>query len=386
MMSKENKYDYIIVGTGFAGSVLAHKLATEQSKRILMIEQRAHIGGNCFDYIDENGINVHKYGPHLFHTNNTKVYEYLKQFTKFENYEHMVLAYIDGKNVNIPFNFNTLYQLFSKEKAHTFEKALLEQFNLNEKIPILELKKTPNEDLQYLANYIYEKMFVNYTAKQWGVKPEEIDSAVTARVPVFVGKDNRYFHDTYQVIPTEGYSEIFEKMLSADNIKILLNTKFGEICELKDNVIYYNGQEFKGNVIYTGPIDELFDYKYGTLAYRSIDLQFETVEKEYFQEAAVINYPNDYTYTRITEFKHIHPVETPKTTILKEYPQEHIVGKNIRYYPVFNDENNERYQRYFDLSQNISKLMLVGRLAEFKYYDMDDVIERALERYRLGDV
>ncbi len=372
-------FDYIIVGTGFAGSVIAHRLAAEQNKKVLMIEKRTHIGGNCYDFIDENGINIHKYGPHLFHTDNKEVYEFLSKFAEFDPYEHLVLAYIDEKNVNIPFNFNTLYQLFSEERAKRFEKALLKHFSPNQKIPILELKKSADADLQYLANYIYEKMFVNYTAKQWGVKPEEIDSSVTARVPVFVGNDNRYFHDKYQVVPKEGYTKIFERMLDHPNIDLLLDTDFDDLCHIDEQKIYYKGSEFKGKVIYTGPIDELFSYRYGVLEYRSIDLQFETVDQEFFQEAAVVNYPNDHKFTRITEFKHIHPVKTSKTTILKEYPQAFVPNENIAYYPVFTEENQERYEAYNKLSSTINNLTLVGRLAEFKYYDMDDVIDRALE-------
>ena len=372
-------FDYIIVGAGFAGSVIAHKIATQSEKKVLIIEKRNHIGGNCFDFTDENNINIHKYGPHLFHTDNEKVFTFLSKFTEFEVYEHMVLAYIDEKNVNIPFNFNTLYQLFPEEQAQKFEKILLENFILNEKVPILELKKSDDEDLQYLANYIYEKMFVNYTAKQWGVKPEEIDASVTARVPIFIGSDNRYFHDKYQVIPKNGYTKIFETMLDHPNIKLQLGITFDEECEIHKDKISYKGTEFQGKVIYTGPIDELFSYKYGVLEYRSIDLQFETVDQEFFQDAAVVNYPNDYQFTRITEFKHIHPAHTPKTTILKEYPQPYVVKKNIPYYPVFTEENQNRYKKYEKLASTVDNLILVGRLAEFKYYDMDDVVERALE-------
>ncbi len=371
-------FDYIIVGTGFAGSVIAHKIATELDKKVLILDKRSHIGGNCYDFIDENHINIHKYGPHLFHTDNQKVYEFLSRFTEFDIYEHLVLAYIDKKNVNIPFNFNTLYQLFPEERAQKFEKKLLEHFTPNEKVPILELKKIDDEDLQYLANYIYEKMFMNYTAKQWGVKPEEIDSSVTARVPVFIGNDNRYFHDKYQVVPKEGYAKIFEKMLDHPNIEILLDTDFREVCKIDNGKVYYNDSIFEGKVIYTGPIDELFNYKYGALEYRSIDLQFETIDQEFFQEAAVVNYPNDHEFTRITEFKHIHPSESKQTTILKEFPQPYIVNENIPYYPIFTDDNQARYEEYEKLIFTIGNIIPVGRLAEFKYYDMDDIVERAL--------
>ena len=375
--------DYIVVGAGFAGSVIAHKLAAEQNKKVLIIEKRDHIGGNCYDFTDKQGINIHKYGPHLLHTDNKEVYDFLSQFTEFESYEHIVLAYIEGKNVNIPFNFNTLYQLFPEERAKQFEAVLLEHFSLNQKVPILELKKIDNEALQFLANYIYEKMFVNYTAKQWGVKPEEIDSTVTARVPVFVGRDNRYFHDQYQSIPKEGYTKIFEKMLDHPNLQTMLGTDFKDVCSIREGKIYFQENEFKGNVIYTGPIDELFEYQHGVLEYRSIDLQFETVDQEYFQEAAVVNYPNDHTFTRITEFKHIHPVQSAKTTILKEYPEAYMPNENIPYYPVFTDVNQKRYHQYKVLAEKIEKLVLVGRLAEFKYYDIDDVVERALEVYEM---
>jgi len=377
--------DYIVVGAGFAGSVMAYKIATEHNKKVLILEKRSHIGGNCYDFTDENGITRHKYGPHLFHTDNQKVYDFLSQFTGFEPYEHMVLAYIEGKNVNIPFNFNTLYQLFPEERAKQFETALLEYFSPNQKVPILELRKIDNEALQFLANYIYEKMFVNYTAKQWGVKPEEIDGAVTARVPVFVGNDNRYFHDKYQSIPKEGYTKIFEKMLDHPNIQIMLETDFKDICSIRKGKVYFKNNAFEGKVVYTGPIDELFEYQYGVLEYRSIDLQFETVDQEYFQEAAVVNYPNDHTFTRITEFKYIHPVHTDKTTILKEYPQPYVPTENLPYYPVFTGANQKRYDQYETLAAEVEQLVLVGRLAEFKYYDMDDVVARALEVYETID-
>ncbi len=373
--------DCIIVGAGFAGSVIAHKLATEQNKKVLIVEKRSHIGGNCYDFVDGNGINIHKYGPHLFHADNKEVYDFLSKFTEFEPYEHIVLASIEGKNVNIPFNFNTLYQLFPEERAREFEKALLKHFSQDQKVPILELREIDNAELQFLANYIYEKMFVNYTAKQWGVKPEEIDAAVTARVPVFVGSDNRYFHDKYQAIPKDGYTKIFEKMLDHPNIETVLNIAFSEICTIQDNKIYFGDEVFAGKVIYTGPIDELFNYRYGILEYRSIDLQFETVDQEYFQEAAVVNYPNDHKFTRITEFKHIHSAHTAKTTILREYPQPYAPNENIPYYPVFTKVNQERYLQYEMLAAKFENLILVGRLAEFKYYDMDDVVERALEVY-----
>ena len=372
-------FDYIIVGAGYAGSVMAERIATQLGKKVLIIEKRDHVAGNCFDYKDENNILIHKYGPHLFHTNNKEVFEYLSNFTGWEIYNHKVVAVIDGKEVAIPFNFNTLYEVFPSTLAEKLENKLLDAFDYNSKVPILELKKSEDKDLQFLADFVYEKIFVHYTAKQWGMKPEEMDGAVTARVPVFIGRDDRYFNDKYQVVPKNGYSNIFKNMLSHKNIKIMLNTEFSEVCTLKDDTFYLMGQKFEGKVIYTGPIDELFDYKFGDLPYRSVDMKFETVDTEYYQSAATVNYPNEYDFTRITEFKHIHPTNSDKTTILKEYPKAYDKTKDTPYYPIFTDENQEKYNKYLEHAKAINNLLLVGRLAEYKYYDMDDIVERALE-------
>lgn len=374
--------DYIIVGSGLAGSVSANVLATKYNKKILIIERRNHIGGNCYDFKDENNILIHKYGPHLFHTNNKEVIDYLSNFTSWDIYNHEVLAYIDGKKVPIPFNLNTLYEVFPKSKARALEEKLLEIYDYNSKIPILELKKSTDKDLQFLADFVYEKVFVKYTAKQWGMKPEDMDGAVTARVPVFIGRDNRYFNDNYQTLPKDGYTTMMNNMLNHKNIKLMLNTDFKEICEVKDKDFYLFGSRFEGKVIYTGQIDELFDYKFGDLPYRSVDMKFETVETEFYQEKATINYPNDYDFTRITEFKHIHPTNSSKTTILKEYPQEYIKNKNTPYYPIFTEENQKKYNQYLKYSKEFDKLILLGRLAEYKYYDMDDMVERVLEVFK----
>ncbi|MGB7401735.1 MAG: UDP-galactopyranose mutase [Arcobacter sp.] len=374
--------DYIIVGAGLAGCVLAERIANKLDKKVLIIEKRNHIGGNCFDYKDENNILIHKYGPHLFHTNNKEVVDYLSQFTSWDIYNHEVLCFIDGKKVSIPFNFNTLYEVFPQSKAKALEEKLLSNFEYNSKIPILELKKSEDKDLAFLADYIYDKIFVNYTAKQWGMKPEDMDSAVTARVPVFIGRDNRYFNDKYQMLPANGYTKMIEKMLNHKNIKIMTNTDFKELCSLKEKDFYLFDTKFEGKVIYTGQIDELFDYKFGELPYRSVDMKFETVEKKFYQEKATVNYPNDYDFTRITEFKHIHPTKSDKTTILKEYPQEYRIGVNTPYYPIFTSTNQENYNKYLEYSKEFENLLLVGRLAEYKYYDMDDIVERALEFFK----
>ncbi len=374
-------FDYIIVGAGFAGSVMAERIATQLNKKVLIIEKRKHIAGNCYDLKDQNNILIHRYGPHLFHTDNKKVIEYLSAFTEWDIYNHRVLAMIDGKKVPIPFNINTLYEVFPDSLAKILEEKLLKEYSYNSKVQILELKKSTDKDLRFLADFVYEKIFVYYTAKQWGMKPEEMDSAVTARVPIFVGKDDRYFNDTYQNLPQQGYTKLFEKMLDHENIKLLLNTDFKEVVKIDGKEISLFGQKFQGTVVYTGQIDELFDYKFGNLPYRSVNMKFETVDKEFYQEAATVNYPNNYDFTRITEFKHIHPTKSDKTTILKEYPQDHMPTRNTPYYPIFTDENQEKYNQYFKYSKQFKNLVLVGRLAEYKYYDMDDVVERALEVY-----
>ncbi|PRN00887.1 UDP-galactopyranose mutase [Aliarcobacter cryaerophilus] len=374
--------DYIIVGAGLAGVVIAERIATQLNKKVIIIEKRNHIGGNCYDFKDENNILIHKYGPHLFHTNNKEVIDYLSKFTSWDIYNHEVLAYVDGKKIPIPFNINTLYEVFPQSKAKALEDKLVQTYGLNSKVPILELKKSIDKDLQFLSDFVYEKIFVNYTAKQWGMKPEDMDGAVTARVPVFIGRDNRYFNDSYQSLPKNGYTNMIQNMLNHKNIKLMLNTDFKEVCYLKDEDFYLFNSKFEGQVIYTGQIDELFDYKFGDLPYRSVEMKFETVEKEFYQEKATVNYPNDYDFTRITEFKHIHPINSLKTTILKEYPQEYIKSKNTPYYPIFTQENQEKYNKYLEYSKKFDNLILVGRLAEYKYYDMDDIVERALEVFK----
>jgi UDP-galactopyranose mutase len=373
-------FDYVVIGAGFAGSIIAERIANILNKKVLIIEKRNHIGGNCYDYRDKNGIVVHKYGPHLFHTNYKEVFNYLSNFTEWDIYHHRVLAFIDGKKVPVPFNFNSIKMLFPEVLADSLIEKLLNRYSFGSKVPILELRKENDRDLKFLADFIYEKVFKNYTAKQWNKRPEEIDPEVTARVPVFVGTDDRYFTDKYQAIPKNGYTKIFENMLNHPNIKLMLNTDYREVINIdfENRKIYFFGQEFKGKLIFTGMIDELLDYKFGKLPYRTLDLRFETIEKDYFQEVATVNYPNNYDFTRITEFKHIHPVDTKKTTVLKEYPKEYKEG-DTPYYPVFTPENRQRYNQYKEEIQKFKEIIPVGRLADYRYYDMDDIVKKALE-------
>ncbi len=377
-------FDTIIIGSGFAGSVIAERLATQQNKKVLIIDKRRHIGGNCYDCYDEHGILIHQYGPHLFHTDNKVVFDYLSQFTQWQPYQHEVLAFIDGQKVPVPFNLNSLHALFPKSLADSLERKLIDTFGFGVKVPILELRNTDDSELKFLADYIYDKIFVNYTAKQWGKKPEDISPEVTGRVPVHISRDNRYFQDKYQAIPKHGYSKIFENMLNHPNISVLLNTDFKDVfkVDFESGEMSFMGSGFKGQLIYTGLIDELFDSRFGELPYRSLDFKFEHLEKDQFQEKTTINYPNDYDFTRITEFKHISQQTISGTSIVKEFPQDfdrNDPTKNIPYYPVFTEENKVILDRYVDFSKNFPNITLVGRLAENRYYDMDDIVARALQ-------
>ncbi len=358
----------LVVGAGFSGAVIANLIADKLGEEVLVIDKKDHIAGNCYDFRDENGIMIHKYGSHIFHTNNEKVWKYLKQFTDFNTYMHKVIGVLDGIETHIPFNFNTLYDVFPKSFAARLEQKLLDVFEINTKVPILEFQKQDDDDLKFLANYVYEKIFLHYTTKQWGVAPEEVDGAVTARVPVYLSKDNRYFQDKYQGIPLDGYTKVVEKMLDNKNIKIKTGVDFSE----------YRGKSFK-RIFYTGSIDEFFDYKFGQLPYRSVNFKFEIYDKEYYQSNACVNYPCNYDFTRIHEYKYYLDDKSEKTVIAKEYSEFFEPGKNERYYPIPKEENNELYQKYLSEAEKLENVYFLGRLGDYKYYDMDKAILRALE-------
>ena len=359
----------LIVGAGFSGAVIAHLIAEKLGEKVLIIDKKNHIAGNCYDYRDKNGIMIHKYGSHIFHTSNEKVWDFIKQFTDFNQYMHKVIAVIDGIETTIPFNFNTIRNVFPNILADKLEKKLLENFKYNSKVPILEFQKQEDEDLKFLANYVYEKVFLHYTTKQWGVSPNDVDGAVTARVPVYLSKDNRYFQDKYQGIPLDGYTQIIEKMLNHKNIKIRLNTDFKEI---------------KGNfkrIFYTGAIDEYFNYELGKLPYRSVNFKLEEHDREFYQQNSVVNYPCNYDFTRIHEYKHYLNDKSKKTVIAKEYSESFEEGKNERYYPIPKDENIDLYNKYLEKAKNLKNIYFFGRLGDYKYYDMDKAIARAIELF-----
>lgn len=371
--------DYIVIGAGFAGIVMAERIANVLGQEVMIIEKRNHIGGNCYDYHDENGVLIHKYGPHIFHTDLEEVWQYLSHFTEWNNYQHRVLGYIDGVKVPIPFNLNSLHQSLPDKLAENLETKLIQTFGYNVKIPILELKETDDAELTSLAEFIYEKVFLNYTKKQWGMEPEDLDPSVTARVPVYISRDDRYFQNKYQGLPKKGYTEMFENMLSSDNIQVKLGTDFREVVQHDGDKFIIFDKEFEGKLIYTGKIDELFNYQYGKLPYRSLDFEFENLNQEYYQEVGTVNYPNDYDFTRITEFKHLTGQKIESTTIAREYPQEYVKETNIPYYPIPKPENRDLYQEYLAKSIQLKNLILLGRLAEYQYYNMDEIVAAGLK-------
>lgn len=362
--------NFLIVGCGITGITLARKLA-EDSHQVTIIDKKDHIGGNCFDYFNESGIDIHLYGTHIFHTENSEVWRFLSRFTQWYPYQHEVKALIDGQLVPVPFNFNSIEQLFPSSLASRFIEALLAEFPYNKKVPILKLRESKNKDLQFLAEYVYEKIFLHYTVKQWGVRPEDLDPLVTGRVPVFVGRDNRYFQAKYQGIPLDGYTKMFEKMLDVPGITLKLNLEFSK-------------ELIKGfdKCFYTGAIDEYFDYQYGQLPYRSLRFDFLTFDRPYFQSNSVVNYPCNYDITRIGEYKYFLDTKCNSTVVSYEYPEVFELGKNERFYPILNDENQALYKKYLALSEKELKVEFLGRLGDYKYYDMDKAVERVLNMFK----
>jgi UDP-galactopyranose mutase len=356
-------FDYLIVGAGFAGSVLAERLAREDEARVLLIDRRSHIGGNAYDAFDDAGILVHRYGPHIFHTNSAEIYAYLSRFTEWLPYQHRVLASVEGRLVPIPINLDTVNTLFgltlSGEELGAYFATVAEARS--------EIRTAEDAVVSKVGRQLYNLFFRGYTRKQWGVDPSELDAQVTARIPTRTNRDARYFTDRYQVMPRHGYTRMFERMLDHPNIKVMLNTDFRDI---QDWVPYRD-------LIWTGPINEFFAYRHGPLPYRSLDFRFETHDVEVFQAAGTVNYPNDYDFTRITEFKHLTGQRHPRTTIVYEFPRE----CGDPYYPVPRPENAERYKAYEALAAQTPHVYFAGRLGTYRYYNMDQVVAQALKTW-----
>jgi UDP-galactopyranose mutase len=358
-------FDYLIVGAGYAGSVLAERLATQLGKRVLIVDKRSHIGGNAFDMYDQHGVLIHPYGPHIFHTNSLEVFNYLGQFTQWRPYQHRVIGSVEGQLVPIPFNMDSLHQLFPAGYAARLEGKLVERYGYGVKQPILEMMNEDDADLKYLAEYIYKNVFLGYTLKQWERKPDELDASVTSRVPVNISRDDRYFADKYQAMPLHGYTRMFERMLAHPNIKIMLNTDYREII----------GFVPFDRMIYTGPVDAFFNHRYGKLPYRSLHFEHQTLEQRQYQATGTVNFPNEYQYTRITEFKHLTGQTHEKTSIVFEYPR----ADGDPYYPIPMPEYNALYKRYeSDALLESPKVLFVGRLATYRYYNMDQIVAQAL--------
>ncbi len=356
-------FDYLIVGAGFVGSVLAERLANGSNKKVLICDKRNHIGGNAYDFYNEDGILIHKYGPHIFHTNSKEVFDYLGRFTEWREYQHRVLAMVDGMLVPIPINLDTINKLYGQNltafEAEEFFEKLAE--------PVEYIKTSEDVVVSKVGRELYEKFFRGYTRKQWGLDPSELDASVTSRVPTRTNRDDRYFTDSFQAMPKHGYTKMFEKMLASTNIKIMLNCDYREI----ENEISYK------QMIYTGPVDSFFNYRYGKLPYRSLEFKHETHDGEKFQDAPVVNYPNEQAYTRITEFKYLTGQEHRKTSVVYEYPQ----AEGDPYYPIPRKENAEIYNEYKRLADERDDVHFVGRLATYKYYNMDQIVAQALTEY-----
>lgn len=374
-------YDTIIVGAGIAGTTAARILAENGNQKVLVIERRAHVGGNCYDAPDAHGILIHVYGPHIFHTGDEKVREFLSRFTEWYDFGHEVVAKVGDKLIPVPFNLNTLHMVYDEEKADHLEKKLIEAYGEGSRVPIMKLRENADADVREIAEYVYQNVFLYYTMKQWGQKPEEISPEVTGRVPVVISRDNRYFKDKYQSVPLHGFTPMFEKMLDHPNIEVRTGTECRDVLAFADGNILFEGAPYKGNVIYTGALDELFDCRYGRLPYRSLDFKFEHLDEDSFQGHSVVNYTVSEDYTRITEFKFLTgQKDTDGTTIVREYPFAYTGAEGeIPYYAILNEENEALYRKYRALTDEFSGFYLLGRLAEYKYYNIDAMAAKAME-------
>lgn len=357
------EYKYVIVGAGLAGLTMAERIANELKEKVLIIEKRNHIGGNVYDSYNEDGILIHNYGPHIFHTNDQGVYEYLSRFTKWNDFWHRVLTYVDGNLVPMPITVETINKLYNLN----LDCSQVEEFLKEQAVEIDEIKTSKDVALSKVGKDIYEKIFESYTRKQWGIDPSELDTSVISRIPIRLNRDTRYFADKYQGMPKRGYTKMCENMAANKNIKILLNTDYKEV--LQD--IKYD------TLIYTGATDEFYNFKHGKLAYRSVNFVFETFDQEQYQEAPVVNYPNDYDFTRITEYKKLTWQDHKKTTIGKEFPS----AEGEPYYPFPTKEYKDQFALYEEEMKKESKVIFLGRLAEYRYYNMDAVVRRALDAF-----
>lgn len=353
-------YDYLIVGAGFAGSVVAERMARVHGKKVLVVDRRDHIAGNAYDFHNDEGVLIHRYGPHIFHTNSEQVFEYLSQFTTWRPYEHRVLASVEGKLVPVPINLDTVNTLYNLNLT----SAQLEEFFAARAETPAAVRTSEDVVVSKVGRDLYEKLFRNYTRKQWGKDPSELDASVTSRIPVRTNRDDRYFTDKFQTMPRNGYTRMFENMLDHANIDVVLNTDYRDLGR---DVDYRE-------LVYSGPVDEYFDLRFGKLPYRSLRFQHETLKQEVFQPAPVVNYPNEHAYTRITEFKYLTGQKHKQTSVVYEFPS----AEGDPYYPVPTPENSALYKKYAELASSVTGVHFVGRLGTYHYYNMDQVVGQAL--------
>ena len=370
----------IIVGAGLSGATIA-RLFAEGGDDVTVVDKRSTIGGNVYDYVDKNGITVQPYGPHIFHTNLKEVFDFLSRFTEWDKYEHRVLANVKGTLVPVPFNMTSLFSLYPQDKAQRIKEILVNEVGEGKKVPILQLKQHQNEEVRKFADFVYNNIFYIYTKKQWGFKPEELGEAVMNRVPVYVSNEDRYFTDEYQYMPKDGFTEMVSNMLRHPRIQLKLGTDAKKHIKLDGGVIYLNGKEFDGTLIYTGCVDELFGYKFGVLPYRSLKFKFKTKNLSSYQEAAVVNYTTSHKFTRISEFSKFACPPQEKTVIVKEYSKAFKRGKDIPYYPIPLEKNYAHYDKYKEEASKYNGLKLLGRLANYKYINMDYAVKNAMDLY-----
>lgn len=389
-------YDVVIVGAGLSGAVMAERFATQLNKKVLVLEKRAHIAGNCYDYIDEStGILVHQYGPHLFHTDNESVFLYLSGFTQWVDYRHQVKARLTLGNrdifVPLPFNFSSIRACFKDEQSERLIIKLRARFGEGARVSILALRQEEDDDLIKLADFVYQQVFINYTTKQWGKTPEQIDPSVTARVPIVCSEEDAYFSDRYQCVPQEGYTAMVDSMLNSPLIDLQLNTDFRERLniDLLSKRIELDDHPFSGEVIYSANID-LLTLEPEALPFRSLRFEFETLSIPSFQQATTVNYPQHPAMTRITEFKHIpnSAQNTQETVIVKEFPIGYAPNDPaacVPYYPLFDEHSQSLFKQLKALAEQVPNLTLVGRLAQYQYFDMDDAVANALDLFSKWD-
>lgn len=371
----------IIVGAGLSGATIARMFA-DGGDTVTVIDKRETIGGNVYDYVDKNDIRVQMYGPHIFHTDKEDAFEFLSRFTEWTEYEHRVLANVKGTLVPVPFNLKSLFDLYPSDKAERIKQRLISEIGEGNKVSIMQLVQNGNKEIRDFAHFVYNNIFYLYTRKQWGFSPSQLGKEIMNRVPVYISFEDRYFTDKYQYMPKNGFTEMVSNILRHPRIQLKLGRDAKKIISLYDGKIYLNDKEFDGTLIYTGCVDELFDYKFGVLPYRSLKFKFKTVKSESFQPTAVVNYTTSKKFTRITEFSKFTCEPKDKTVIVKEYSKRFKKGKNIPYYPIPVEKNFVHHKKYAEEAKKYQNLYLLGRLAEYKYINMDDAVKNAMDLYR----